>query len=80
MEQHLKTAAQTEGKGHEKGEEDEEYGLRKTEKTEREEHEKTHLSFRSWCRHCVRGKGKEEACKETNRGHEMAEVHMDSCS
>ena len=27
-------------------------------RAEREEHEKTHLPFRSWCRHCVRGKGK----------------------
>ena len=26
-------------------------------KEEREEHEKTHLPFRSWCRHCVRGRG-----------------------
>ena len=26
-------------------------------KVEREEHEKTHLPFRSWCRHCVRGRG-----------------------
>ena len=23
------------------------------------EHAKTHLPYRSWCRHCVRGKGKE---------------------
>ena len=52
-------------------EEEEEYGLRKTERKqdprepsaeERIEHEKTHLPFRSWCRHCVRGRGKEEAC------------------
>ena len=44
---------------------------------EREEHEKTHIPFRSWCRHCVRGRGKEEACKRTDRRHDMAEVHMD---
>ena len=25
----------------------------------------------------MRGRGKEEACRETKRGHEMAEVHMD---
>ena len=35
------------------------------------------MPFRSWCRHCVRGRGKEEACRSTDRGHEMAEVHMD---
>ena len=28
-------------------------------KAEREEHDKTHLPFRSWCRHCVRGRGNE---------------------
>ena len=32
---------------------------------ERKEHELTHLPFRSWCRHCVRGRGKEEDCKKT---------------
>ena len=45
-----------------------EFGARKTEMmmspslpngTEAEEHEKTHLPFRSWCRHYVRGKGKQ---------------------
>ena len=43
---------------------------------EREEHEKTHIPFRSWCRHCVRGRGKEEACKRTDRRHDVAEVHL----
>ena len=28
---------------------------------EKEEHEMTHLPFRNWCRHCVRGRGKEAA-------------------
>ena len=63
----------------------EEYGMRKTQRKmgpreptreEREEHEKTHLPFRNWCRHCVRGRGKEEACKRTDRRHGMAELHM----
>ena len=27
-------------------------------KREREEHEATHVPFRSWCRHCVRGRGR----------------------
>ena len=44
---------------------------------ERLEHEKTHLPFRSWCRHGVRGRGKEEACREGKRSHDAAEVHMD---
>ena len=65
--------------------EDEEYGVRKTVKKldprepskEREEHEKSHLLFRNWCRHCVRGRGKEEACREAKRDHEVAEVHFD---
>ena len=48
------------------------------EEREREEHEKPHLPFRSWCRHCGRGRGKEEeACREAQRDHEVAEVHLD---
>jgi hypothetical protein len=27
-------------------------------KAEREEHEATHLPFRSWCTHCLRGRGR----------------------
>ena len=45
---------------------------------ERREHELTHLPFRSWCEHCVKGRGKEEACrkmKEENAG--IPEVHLD---
>ena len=30
----------------------------KVSKEEREEHERTHTPFRAWCRHCVRGRGK----------------------
>ena len=44
---------------------------------EREEHEKVHLPFRSWCRHCVRGRGKEEACRRSERLPEIPEIHMD---
>ena len=44
---------------------------------EREEHEMTHIPFRSWCRHCVRGRGKEEACRQVKRDYDVAEVHMD---
>ena len=75
-----------EGENGEADAEEEEYGIRKTikrqdprepNKEEKEEHEKTHIPFRSWCRHCVRGRGKEEACRDAKRGHEVAEVHMD---
>ena len=41
----------------------------------REEHEKTHLPFRSWCRHCVRGKGKEmphQTKQDEGDGNEMS--------
>ena len=29
-------------------------------KRERDEHELTHLPFRAWCPHCVRGRGSED--------------------
>ena len=66
--------------------EDEECGVRRSvkkldprepSKEEREEHEKTHLPFRNWCRHCVRGRGKEEACRDAKRDQDVAEVHLD---
>ena len=46
-------------------------------KEEKEEHEKLHVPFRSWCRHCVRGRGKEEECRRTERVPEVPEVHID---
>ena len=46
-------------------------------KEEREDHEQLHIPFRSWCRHCVRGRGKEEACRRSERVPEVPEVHMD---
>ena len=33
-----------------------------------EQHELTHLPFRSWCRHCVRAKGKESPHHEASPG------------
>ena len=33
-----------------------------------EQHELTHLPFRSWCRHCVRAKGKESPHHESSTG------------
>ena len=68
------------------GESEEEFGKRvpmkklsprEPTKQEREEHDKTHIPFRNWCRHCVRGRGKEEECRKTNRVPEKPEVHMD---
>ena len=42
-----------------------------------EQHRKTHLPFRDWCRDCVCGRGKEEACRKNGRVPEVAEIHMD---
>ena len=46
-------------------------------KEEREEHEKMHVPFRNWCRHCVRGRGKEEECRRNEGIPEVPEVHID---
>ena len=48
-------------------------------KAEIEEHDLTHLPFRSWCRHCVRGRGQEEAHRkcEARDGEGVPEVHLD---
>ena len=65
---------------------EEEYGrrrpMRKTSpmeptKGEREEHEKLHVPFRNWCRHCTRRRGKEEECRRNERIPEVPEVHID---
>ena len=42
------------------------------------DHQLTHLPFRSWCRHCVRGRGIEAAhCKTKGDGGDVPEFHMD---
>jgi hypothetical protein len=41
------------------------------------EHEFTHLPYRSWCRHCVRGRGKEMSHKKVKEHGEMLEFHLD---
>ena len=46
-------------------------------KAEVDEHEKTHLPFRSWCRHCVRGRGVSAPHKRQVEEIGMPEVHMD---
>ena len=50
---------------------------RKPRKEEVIEHEKTHLPFRSWCRHCVRGRGKEAPHKQQTSTSTFPEVHLD---
>lgn len=41
------------------------------------EHKLTHLPFRSWCRHCVRGRGKEMAHFKTKDERGVPEFHLD---
>ena len=57
-----------EGERQEEGEEGREpKGIRAPQRVsqqEREEHERTHTPFRAWCRHCVRGRGKNTAHKK----------------
>ena len=48
-------------------------------RTEIEEHNLTHLPFRSWCRHCVRGREKELPHKRVGEQGEMPELHVDMC-
>ena len=43
---------------------------------EKEEHEMTHLPFRSWCRHCIMGRGRENDChKSMKEEGQVLEVH-----
>ena len=47
---------------------------------ERKEHEATHLPFRNWCRHCVRGRGLQAGhykVKEEER--KVPEISIDYC-
>ena len=54
-------------------------------KSEKDHHELTHMPFRSWCKHCVRGKSKESPhrkktaaeMKEVEEG--MPTIHVDYC-
>ena len=46
-------------------------------KTEVEEHQKTHLPFRNWCKHCVKGRGVEEPHKRQKEEVGMPEIHVD---
>jgi len=44
---------------------------------ERLEHEKTHLPYRSWCQHCVKGRGKEMPHRRQEEAGGLPEVHFD---
>ena len=66
--------------------EDGEYGMRRVKqlkdpklptRAEREEHEVSHLPYRSWCRICVMGKGKEDAHRHGGHESDITTVHMD---
>ena len=73
--------------GEEVGSDQEEYGKRvperrndprKPSEEEIKEHEVTHIPFRSWCRHCVKGQGVEEPCGRSDREDgRVPEVHLD---
>ena len=73
--------------GREESDEWEEFGNRKVvrkhdprqpSQQEKGEHEMTHLPFRSWCRHLIMGRGREEDCRRTmEEERQVAEVHLD---
>ena len=45
---------------------------------EKEELEMTHLPFRSWCRHCIMGTGREEDCRKSmEEERQVPEVPLD---
>ena len=44
-----------------------------------EEHNLTHLPFRNWCAHCVRGTGRSADHRVREREDGLPEVHMDYC-
>ena len=68
------------------GEEELEAGVRNAERMmnpqkpsrgEVEDHNKHHLPYRSWCRHCVRGRGVEEAHRRQAEEPKIPEIHLD---
>ena len=45
-----------------------------------EDHNLTHLPYRSWCRHCIRGRGKETSHQQQDgEDRTVPEFHMDFC-
>ena len=54
--------------------------LYKPSQAEVDDHYLTHLPYRSWCRHCVKGRGKEMAhTRGTMEKGEVPEFHFDFC-
>ena len=51
-------------------------------KQEREDHEQTHYPYRSWCKHCVKGRGREDRHNRKAKEDEKPEIPtiaMDYC-
>ena len=46
-------------------------------RAEVEEHRKTHLPFRNWCKHCVRGRGVDAPHRRQKEEVGMPELHLD---
>ena len=49
---------------------------------EREEHEETHCTYRSWCKHCVKGRGRADGHKRKGQESDKPEIPtiaMDYC-
>ena len=49
-------------------------------RAEREEHDAWHLPYRSWCKHCVRGRGRNlphETSKDKDRDADVGRISMD---
>ena len=45
-----------------------------------DDHDLTHLPYRSWCRHCIRGRGKETGhFQQKTESRTVPEFHMDFC-
>ena len=43
-------------------------------KEERDEHNRTHMPFRSWCKHCVRGRGRNTMHRKQSKTDEESQV------
>ena len=50
-------------------------------KKECEDHMRTHIPFRSWCKHCLAGRGvaTQHKSRRDSGEHEVAEVALDYC-
>ena len=36
-----------------------------------------HLPFRHWCRHCIKGRGREDCRKSINEARQVPEIHLE---